>query len=79
MNAVVDTAPDATEASYNDYQTLYANNTKKYWHLTDSTETVYHGGYGWISALGQQNTSGQTAKFTMTIEIEGDIDTEPQS
>jgi len=54
-------------------------NTKKYWHLTDSTETVYHGGYGWISALGQQNTSGQTAKFTMTIEIEGDIDTEPQS
>lgn len=79
LNAVVDIAPDATEASYNDFQTLYANNTKKYWHLTDSTETVYHGGYGWISALGQQNVSGQNSKFTMTIEIEGDIDTEPAS
>jgi hypothetical protein len=29
--------------------------------------------------LGQQNVSGQTAKFTMTIEIEGDIDTQPAS
>jgi hypothetical protein len=79
LNAVVDTVPDANEASFNDFQTLYANNTKKYWHLTDSAETIYHGGYGWISALGQQNVSGQTAKFTMTIEIEGDIDTEPAS
>lgn len=79
LNAVVDTAPDANEASYNDYQTLYANNTKKYWHLTDAANDIYHGGYGWISALGQQNTSGQTSKFTMTIEIDGDIDTTPQS
>lgn len=79
LNAVVDVAPDANEASYNDYQTLYANNTKKYWHLTDSANDIYHGGYGWISALGQQNTSGQTSKFTMTIEIDGDIDTTPQS
>lgn len=79
LNAVVDTAPDATEASYNDFQTLYANNTKKYWHLTDSNNDIYHGGYGWISALGQQNVSGQTSKFTMTIEIDGDIDTTPQS
>lgn len=79
LNAVVDTNPDAGEASYNEFQTLYANNTKKYWHLTDSTNDIYHGGYGWISALGQQNTSGQTSKFTMTIEIDGDIDTTPQS
>lgn len=79
LNAVVDTVPDAGEASYNDFQTLYANNTKKYWHLTDSNNDIYHGGYGWIAALGQQNVSGQTAKFTMTIEIDGDIDTTPQS
>lgn len=79
LNAVVDIAPDAGEASYNDFQTLYANNTKKYWHLTNSGEDVYHGGYGWISALGQQNVSGQNCKFTMTIEIEGDIDTTPAS
>lgn len=75
MSAVVDTAPDADEASYNDYQTLFVNNTKKYWHLTDADETVYHGGYGWITALGQQNTTGQTAKFTLTVEIDGDLDT----
>jgi hypothetical protein len=79
LNAVVDTAPDAGEASYNDFQTMYANNTKKYWHLTDSANDIYHGGYGWIASLGQQNVSGQTAKFTMTIEIDGDIDTTPQS
>jgi len=58
---------------------LYQNNTQKYWHLTDSNNDLYHGGYGWISALGQQNVSGQTAKFTMTIEIDGDIDITPQS
>jgi len=79
LNAVVDTVPDADEASYNDFQTLYVNKTKKYWHLTDADETVYHGGYGWITSLGQQNASGQTAKFTMTIDIDGDIDTTPQS
>lgn len=79
LNAVVDLAPDAGEASYNDYQALYQNNTQKYWHLTDSNNDLYHGGYGWISALGQQNVSGQTAKFTMTIEIDGDIDITPQS
>lgn len=79
LNAVVDIAPDAGEASYNDFQTLYANNTQKYWHLTNSGNDIYHGGYGWIAALGQQNVSGQTAKFTMTIEIDGDIDTTPQS
>lgn len=79
LNAVVDVAPDANEASYNDFQALYQNNTQKYWHLTDSNNDIYHGGYGWISALGQQNTSGQTAKFTMTIEIDGDIDITPQS
>jgi len=79
LNAVVDVAPDAGEASYNDFQVLYQNNTQKYWHLTDSNNDIYHGGYGWISALGQQNTSGQTAKFTMTIEIDGDIDITPQS
>jgi hypothetical protein len=79
LNAVVDLAPDAGEASYNDYQALYQNNTQKYWHLTDSNNDLYHGGYGWIAALGQQNVSGQTAKFTMTIEIDGDIDITPQS
>lgn len=79
LNAVVDVAPDAGEASYNDFQALYQNNTQKYWHLTDSNNDIYHGGYGWIAALGQQNTSGQTAKFTMTIEIDGDIDITPQS
>jgi len=79
LNAVVDLAPDAGEASYNDFQALYQNNTQKYWHLTDSNNDLYHGGYGWISALGQQNVSGQTAKFTMTIEIDGDIDITPQS
>lgn len=79
LNAVVDTVPDADEASYNDFQTLYVNKTKKYWHLTDADETVYHGGYGWITSLGNQNASGQTSKFTMTIDIDGDIDTTPQS
>lgn len=79
LNAVVDIAPDASEASYAEFQALYANNTKKYWHLTDAGENIYQGGYGWISALGQQNTSGQTSKFTLTIEIDGDIDIEPLS
>jgi len=79
LNAVVDVDPDANEASYNEFQALYQNNTKKYWHLTDSANDIYNGGYGWIAALGQQNTSGQTAKFTMTIEIDGDIDITPQS
>lgn len=79
VNAVVDVVPDLGEASYNDFQTMYANNTKRYWHLSDANDTIYHGGYGWIAALGQQNVSGQTAKFTMTIEIEGDIDTVPAS
>ena len=67
-------APDADEASYNDFQTLYANKTKKYWHLSNTDDSLYHGGYGWITALGQQNASGQTAKFTMTIDIDGDLD-----
>lgn len=79
LNAVVDIDPDADEASYNDFQTLYVNKTKKYWHLTNATEDIYHGGYGWITALGQQNASGETAKFTMTIDIDGDIDTNPPS
>ncbi len=79
LNAVVDTVPDADEASYNDFQTIYVNKTKKYWHLTDADETVYHGGYGWITSLGQQNASGQTAKLKRTIDIDGKIDTTPQS
>ena len=74
LNAVVDMAPDADEASYNDFQTLYAAKTKKYWHLSNADDSLYHGGYGWITALGQQNASGQTAKFTMTIDIDGDLD-----
>ena len=74
LNAVVDMVPDPTEASYVDFQTLYANKTKKYWHLSNADDSLYHGGYGWITALGQQNASGQTAKFTMTIDIDGDLD-----
>ncbi len=73
LNAVVSTTPESGEASYNEYQTLYANNTKKYWSLSDNA-SIYSEGYGWISALGQQNVSGQTAKFTVTIEIDGDLD-----
>lgn len=77
LNAVVDLVPDLTEASYNEFQTIYVNKTKKYWHLSNGDNSLYHGGYGWISALGQQNASGQTAKFTMTIDIDGDIAVDP--
>lgn len=73
--AVVDMVPDVDEASYEDFKTLYAAKTKKYWHLTNADDSNYHGGYGWISALGNQNASGQTSKFTFTIDIDGDIDT----
>ena len=72
LNAVVDINPSSGQASFNDFLTLYENNTKKYWALTDSTN-IYIEGDGWISAIGQQNTSGQTAKFTVTIEIDGDL------
>lgn len=73
LNAVVSTTPGATEASFNEFQALYAANTKKFWSLSDSTD-IYSEGYGWISAIGQQNTSGQTAKFTVTIELDGDVE-----
>lgn len=72
LNAVVDLTPDANEASFNDFLTLYNDNTKKFWALTDD-DNVMIAGYGWIASLGQQNTSGQTGKFTMTIEIDGDL------
>lgn len=72
LNAVVDVNPGAGDASFDDFLTLYKNNTRKYWMLSDDTN-IYLEGYGWISALGQQNTSGQTSKFTMTIEIDGDL------
>ncbi len=72
LNAVVDLTPDANEASFNDFLTLYNDNTKKFWALTDD-DNVMISGYGWIASLGQQNTSGQTGKFTMTIEIDGDL------
>ena len=77
--AVVDAVPDVTEASYEDFKTIYAAKTKKYWHLTNSNDSNYHGGYGWITALGNQNASGQTSKFTFTIDIDGDLDTEATS
>lgn len=77
--AVVNTTPDSGEGSYEEFKTLYAAKTKKYWHLTNADDSNYHGGYGWLTALGNQNTSGQTSKFTFTVDIDGDIDTEPQS
>ena len=73
--AVVNTTPEADELSYEDFKTIYAPKTKKYWHLTNADDSNYHGGYGWISALGNQNASGQTSKFTFTVDIDGDIDT----
>lgn len=78
-SAVVDATPDAGEVSYNDLKEIYANKTKKYWHLANGDDSHYHGGYGWITALGNQNTSGDVSKFTLTIEIDGTMDIEPQS
>lgn len=72
LTAVVDVNPGANEASFDDFLTLYTANTRKYWMLSDDTN-IYIEGYGWISAIGQQNTSGQTAKFNVTIEIDGDL------
>ena len=78
-SAVVDTTPDAGEASYDEFKALYAAKTKKYWHLANGDDSHYHGGYGWITALGNQNASGDTSKFTLTIEIDGNIDIVPES
>lgn len=78
-NAVLITDPDTDEASYEDFKTIYAAKTKKYWHLTNADDSNYHGGYGWLTALGNQNASGDTSKFTFTVDIDGNLDTEPTS
>ena len=77
--AVVDMAPDTDEASYEDLKAIYVAKSKKYWHLSNADDSNYQGGYGWISALGNQNASGQTSKFTITIDIDGDVDIVPAS
>lgn len=77
---VIDTAPDSGEVSYAALQTLFVNDTTKYWMLRDEDNTIFHGGLGKISQLGQQNSaSGGFAKATVTISLSGALDTTSQS
>lgn len=78
--AVVDTVPDAGEASYLDLQTLFLNDTQKYWELSDENDVIFHGGYGKITQLGNQNSAaGGASKFTLTVEVTGTLDVTPTS
>lgn len=76
---VLETVPTVDEGSYEELKTIYAGKLKKYWQLTNDDDSNYHGGYGWLSALGNQNASGQTSKATFTVDIDGDIDIVPTS
>ena len=76
---VINTTPEADEFSYAELKAMSVAKTKKYWHLTNADDSNYHGGYGWLSALGNQNASGQTSKATFTVDIDGDIDVVPAS
>lgn len=76
---VFDDAPAGGEASYNEIQALFINDTQKYWTLTDAGNTLFHGGYGKITNLTQANPESGHSSATLTVEITGDLDIIPES
>lgn len=77
--ALVNTTPEADEGSYNEIQTLFLAKTLLYFKYTNVDESIYHKGRGWFTALGNQNASSGSSKFTWSVEINGDIENTPES
>lgn len=78
-NIVVVTDEDTDEASHADLLALYAAKTKKYWTWTNTANDVFIGGYGWVSSYNPSAPASGTVKASLTITIDGDIDTTPTS
>jgi len=74
FNGVVDSVPDATEASYTEIQAIFAANTKVYAKYTNVGTEPYHQGQGWFTRLGNQNAASGTSKFSFDFEFDGDVD-----
>lgn len=75
LTGVVNIDPAADEASYNEVQALAVQKTKVWAWYTNEDETIYHYGTGWFGTIGNQNTAGNTSKFSFTFEFDGDIST----
>lgn len=78
-NIVVVTDQTATEASHEELLGLYAAKTKKYFTWSNTANDVFIGGYGWISSYNPSAPASGTVKASVTITIDGDIDTAPTS
>lgn len=78
-NIVVVTDEDTDEASHADLLTLYTTKAKKYWTWTNTAGDVFIGGYGWVSSYNPSAPASGTVKASLTITIDGDIDTAPTS
>lgn len=79
LNGTVNVTPEADEASYNEIQALAVAKTKVWARYTDVDEQIFHSGTGWFGTIGNQNTAGQTSKFSFTFEFDGDISTDGAS
>ena len=78
-NIVVVTDEDTNEASHADLLTLYTTKAKKYWTWTNTAGDVFIGGYGWVSSYNPSAPASGTVKASLTVTIDGDIDTAPTS
>ena len=74
-NIVVVTDEDTDEASHADLLHLYTTKAKKYWTWTNTAGDVFVGGYGWVTSYSPQAPASGTVKASITIIIDGDIDT----
>jgi hypothetical protein len=78
-NIVVVTDQANDEASHDELVALFTGKTKKYWRWTDVSNSVFVGGWGWVSQYNPSAASEGTVKASITITIDGDIDTQPTS